>query len=741
MSNHANRLIIVTGQLPLEFGEQNGGVTATPAYGEIASAILAFLRRKNAAAQPAFSEIGWAGIAMCKPMDWESLRSRPQADGFSWYPVFLPAKHHKTLRQGFADTVLWPLFHYFPSYAEFSFPAYEDYLDMNRQFADSLERYLRPGDTIWIHDYHLLPLAGLLRHRFPELTIGLFLHISYPSYEIFRHLPGDWQEHILKGMLGADLIGFQTREYATLFRNCTRLVLNTADDGETVEFDNRLIATGAFPVGIEYSLFNSVEDNPSARQIAADFAQRFKDKKIIFTIDSLDYTKGILHRIRACEHFLLRYPEYLNRVVFVIVIVPMGEQLRRNAERKKMIDESVSFVNGKFGSLHWQPLVYMYKALESSELLTLYRSCDVALLTPLRDAMNLYAKEFVASRNDEQGVLILSEFDGAVEQLTGALLVNPNDVLNITQTIKTGLDMPREEQQRRMEVMRESVSTHDVSRWGEDFLLVLENTRARRQQFRVRYFDAYSQRHLLESYRNAHKRQLLLDYDGTLMPFFNEPSDAKPGDMVLETLGRLAEDPRNSICIVSGRDATVLESWLGHLPIHIIAEHGAMVRYRGGSWEKTGSPTDEWKDRLYSVMYHYTDECPGAFIEKKNFSMVWHYRNADVQIADKVKMELYSALIASTAQLPLEVTLGKKIVEVRNKDINKGSAVRKLLSLETSDFILAMGDDRTDEDMFRALAGSQQAFTIKVGHEASHALFNIHTPQSVISLLSALAHL
>lgn len=741
MSTYANRLIIITGELPLEFSEQDGAMVATPSYGEIASAIRAFLHRRNPAGPPAFTEIGWVGMAMCKPTEWESLQPALPSNGFSWYPLFMPEKYHKTLTHGFANTVLWPLFHYFPSYVEFSFPAYEDYLDMNRHFADSLERYLRPGDTVWIHDYQLLPLAGLLRPRFPDLTIGLFLHISYPSYEIFRHLPGDWQEHLLKGMLGADLIGFQTSEYAALFRNCVRLTLNTAGNGETIEFDNRLITTGAFPVGIEYSLFNGGGDKPSIRQVSADLAQRFKDQKIVFTIDSLDYTKGILHRIRACQHFLQQYPAFRNRVVFVFVILPAGEHLRRNAERKKMIDESITFVNGKFGGLDWQPIVYMFKQLEFEELLTLYRSCDIALLTPLRDAMNLYAKEFAASRNDERGVLVLSEFDGAADQLTGALFVNPNDIPNVAGTIKAGLDMPEEEQQRRMQVMRAAVGSHDVSRWGEEFLLALENIRPRRQQFKVRFFDAYSQRRLLESYRNAHTRQLFLDYVGTLMPFFNEPSQAKPGDLVLETLGRLAQDPRNSICIISGRDAAVLDSWLGQLPIHLIAEHGALVRYRGCPWEQLALPAGEWQDRLYPIMNRYTDDCPGSFIEKKNFSMVWHYRNAEPKTAEKVKAELYSTLVQRTADLPLQVTLGKKIVEVRSKDIDKGSAVRKLLNPEAGDFILAIGDDRTDEDMFRALENSRNAFTIKVGQEASHALFNIHTPQSVISLLGALGHL
>lgn len=725
----------------MEFPEQTNRISAATADGGIAAAISAFLGVGIAAGDKEFSGAGWAGVAPCKPDKWELLKDQLPENGYDWYPIFLPARHHQTLSRGFVNSVLWPLFHYFPSYVEIPAGAYEDYFDMNRQFADSLERYLRPGDTVWIHDHQLLHLAGLLRQRIPELTIGTYLHIPFPSFEIFRHLPGDWQESLLRGMLGADLIGFQTAEYAAHFRNCVRLTVETAGDGETIEVGNRLVRTGVFPVGIEYSSFNAPAETAAMQAKFTELRQRFDGKKIVFSIDTLDYTKGILHRINACAKFLQEYGDHHDHVVFIFVIIPSRENHTRYAERKKLLDESVSQVNGKFGNLRWQPLLYLYRNLSFEELLPLYRLCDVALLTPLRDAMNLYAKEFAASRIDEAGVLILSELDGAAEQLGGALAVNPYDIAKVAQAIKTGLDMSPEEQRHRMREIRESVSRHDISRWGKEYLLALQSARSRRQEFRARFFDAYSQRQLLESYRGAARRQFFLDYDGTLMPFFNQPSEARPGENVLETLSLLAADERNSVCIISGRDATVLESWLGHLPVHIVAEHGAQVRYRGEGWEKVALPAEEWKHRVIQVMDEYTGECPGAFVEKKNFSLVWHYRNAHPQLADKIKMSLYSALIEVTAGLPVQVTIGKKILEVRNRDIDKGSAVRSLLRRETGDFILAIGDDRTDEDMFRALADSRHAFTIKVGQEASYANFNVPTPQSVISLLGALGNL
>ncbi|HEV9038122.1 MAG TPA: bifunctional alpha,alpha-trehalose-phosphate synthase (UDP-forming)/trehalose-phosphatase [Puia sp.] len=735
-----NRLLIVTGLLPFEFVEQRGRMVAIPTYGQIADAMSCFLRMK--ASMSAFPEITWTGIALCNPLVWESLRDRLPDKGHDWHPIFLPVRHQETLQQGFANKVLWPLFHYFPSYVEFTTVGFENYLDMNCQFANSMERFVRPGDTVWIHDYQLLPLAALLRQRFPELIIGLFLHISFPSFEIFRHLPGTWQEQLLKGMLGADLIGFQTEEYATLFRNCARLTLATGGDGKTIEFENRLIKTGAFPLGIDYSRFNRPGDDlPEFRQLTAEFVQRFKDKKIIYSIDVLDYTKGVLNRIEAFDYFLRENVDYLETVVLILVIVPSREHLSRYAERKKMIDEAVSHLNGKFGTLGWQPVFYMYRELGFEELLTLYRLCNVALLTPLRDAMNLYAKEFIASRTDAKGILILSEFDGAAEQLKEALFVNPNDVPNIGKAIKAALEMRVDEQNRRMAAMRHSVSSQDVLHWGKTLLDTLEHARSEQQEFNARYFDAYSQRQLLESYRHAQKRLIFLDYDGTLMPFFIQPSLAKPSDMVLETLSKLAEDERNSICIISGRDSDTLEAWLGQLPIHIAAEHGARIRYRGAAWQNLVVPPAKWKEDIIPIMDHYSEQCPGSFVEQKDFSMVWHFRNADPQVASKLKTDLYGVLTGISASRSFQVTMGKQIVEVRSRQMDKGTFVSNLLGREAGDFILAIGDDRTDEDMFRALADKKCAYTIKVGYESSHALFNVHTPQSVISLLSTLGHL
>src|SRR6185312_8381101 len=489
-TDRLNKLLIVTGQLPVELTQRGDQVDAAIHYDDLTVAVSAFLRSITTWDQPVFSSIAWAGTAPCDPIVWDSVKDRLPPAGHLWNPVFLPVRHRSTISHGFANTVIWPLFHYFPSYVEFAPTAYENYVGMNSQFADSICDMVGPGATVWIHDYQLLPLAAQLRERIPDLSIGLFLHISFPSFQIFRHLPGTWQEEILKGMLGADLIGFQTNEYAALFRNCVRLTFGAGGNGETIEFENRLVKTGSFPVGIDFSRFDKApEEVARTSETVAGFRSTFKDKQIVFSVDALDYTKGIRHRISAFEYFLRDNPGYLGKVILILVIIPSREDLSRYAERKKLIDEAVTEMNGRFGTLEWQPLFYMFKSLDLEELLTLYRLCDVALLTPLRDAMNLYAKQFVASRHAENGVLILSELDGAADQLAEALAVNPNDVPNIAHAILTALEMPAAEQRTRMQAMRQTVRIHDIAAWGRAFLLALEGTRSGRKISQGRLFE------------------------------------------------------------------------------------------------------------------------------------------------------------------------------------------------------------------------------------------------------------
>lgn len=728
------RLFIVSNRLPLTINEEN---ELQPASGGLITAINSYLCCSN---NNNYKEVFWTGIPGCNTYSWQTAAMKVKNTFFTYLPVFADAQVYDGYYNGHSNSVLWPLFHYFPSYAEYNSDHYEQYIRVNGEFLHTLIKHLHPHDTVWIHDYHLLPLACLLRGEFPELTIGFFLHIPFPSYEIIRLMPKQWQEDMLTGMLGADVVGFHTIDYAAHFLQSIQMVLGLDHDRHIIRYKDRLVKVDVFPISIEYERFNEAYDDEKVKHHRQLLHQKWNQQKIIFSVDRLDYTKGVSNRLKAYESFLLQNPEYHGKVVFIIVIVPSRDTIPKYAERKKMIDEMISNINSKTGNIHWQPVIYQYRSLQFDEMLALYTGCDLALITPLRDGMNLVAKEFVASRKDKKGVLALSEMAGAARELTDALLINPNDIAEMAYMIKTGLEMPLEEQAKRIEVMQHRIKDYDVRTWAEDFFNELKNTKMKQQDFQVKFLDEYSKNHLFDAYREAEKRLILLDYDGTLVPFSTDPQKATPSGQLLQILKNLCMD-RNNAYLISGRSSSWLQHHFGKLPLHIIAEHGARFRYKGEDWSTEILARSEWKDQVAQIMEKYVRRCAHTFIEEKEFSMVWHYRNANSEQGKLRASELMAELNDYAFSRHLQVLMGNKIVEIRNSGIDKGAAIRKVMVKENYDFILAVGDDRTDEDMFKVLAGKRNSFTIKVGSDASFAQYNLYTPQMVVSLLEVLSHI
>jgi trehalose 6-phosphate synthase/phosphatase len=511
---------------------------------------------------------------------------------------------------------------------------------------------------------------------------------------------------------------------------------------QSIRHEDRLIEIGSFPCSIDYPAFNEHSDTGGIKSLLENIRSAFGEKKIIFSIDGLDSTNGILLRLDAYRHFLLQNPGYREKVVFIQAIIPASDTTSSgNAGQKRIIDESITRLNEEAGTPDWQPLVYIYSRLEFDELLTLYRVSDLALITPLRDGMIPVAKEFVASRYDHRGTLILSTTAGSVKELQEALWADPFDIDGMAAMMRTALTMPLAEQEQRIRAMQQPLRDCNSGTWVDDYLSRLRTTKARQQNFQVRFFDIQSKNVLLDKYREAKNCLFLLDYDGTLTPFFQLPALAKPDNLLLDILGNIAANPRNAVYIISGRDSRTLESWLGHLPVNIIAEHGARLRYKGGQWEETATPAVKWKEIVAPLMERYVEKCRNSFVEIKDFSIAWHYRNAEPEQARVIGTELYADLLRQTSGMALQVMMGNKIIEVRNSGADKGNAIRKVLQREEQDLILSIGDDRTDEDMFRILADMEKAWTIKVGSEASFARFNLHTPQMVISLLGNLMYL
>jgi trehalose 6-phosphate synthase/phosphatase len=578
----------------------------------------------------------------------------------------------------------------------------------------------------------------MIRDAQPDVTIGFFLHVPFPSYELFRLMPTKWQEQIMEGIQGADLVGFHTIDYASHFLTSAQMILGLGNEMHAVRYKNRLVKVDVFPISIDFDRFYDAYDTPGVVANRNTLHERFGNKKVIFSVDRLDYTKGISNRLMAFDNFLKTYPQYVEKVVFILVIVPSRDSIAKYNEKKKFIDEYIGNFNSSTGTVLWQPIIYQYNSLEFDELVALYSCCDLALITPLRDGMNLVAKEFVASRKDKRGVLVISEMAGAARELTDALTINPNDIEEMAMKIKVGLEMSGEEQAKAMTTMQQRIKQYDVHAWADDFLYQLKKIKEKQKEFEVKYIDEQISEKLRKQYRESTNRLFLLDYDGTLISFSSMPEMAKPGKELLALLNELATSPGNTVYLISGRDSKTLDSWFGQVPVNIVAEHGAKIKEQGGKWHnELGSPV-KWKTSVADIMEQYVKRCVNSFIETKDFSVAWHYRNANPEQGRLRASELYQQLEGYISSLGLQVLMGNKVIEVRNSGINKGYATKKILAGSNYDFIITFGDDTTDEDMFMELADVPQASTIKVGPEPSYARYNVATPEAVIKLLESI---
>jgi len=649
-------------------------------------------------------------------------------------PVFLSQEDVENFYEGFCNKTLWPLFHCFTQYVVYTKSLWEAYRRANEAFCEAVIKVAESDDTIWIHDYHLMLLPKLIRERLPDVTMGFFLHIPFPSFEVFRLLP--WRKEILDGLLGADLIGFHTYDYVRYFLDSVRRLIGYEHVLGQITADKRVVKVDAFPMGIHYERFaKGVLDRGVQREIKR-IHKKVGERKIILSIDRLDYTKGISQRLEAFDIFLEKYPEYKEKVTLFLVAVPSRIKVEHYMLLKKEVDELIGRINGKYSTIGWTPIWYQYRFLGFPNLVALYNVADVALITPLRDGMNLIAKEFIATKTDGRGVLILSEMAGAAKELGEAIIVNPNNKEEVAEALKEALVMSDEEQMERNRIMQKRLRRYDVVRWAGDFMDSLSHIKKLQQELSARRLTQEMKKRLIGEYLKGNRRLILLDYDGTLIPFVEKPEKAKPDDELLALLEVLAREPQNDVVIISGRDKRTLGRWFSGLNVGLIAEHGIWIKEKEGTWEIIEPLGNDWKEEIRPLLEVYVDRTPGSFIEEKEFSLVWHYRKADPELASVRARELKDALLHLTANLNLGVLEGSKVIEIKSTGINKGRAALRWISKENWDFILAIGDDWTDEDVFAALPES--AYSIKVGIDPSRAKFNLDSVTSVRLLLKDL---
>ncbi len=714
---------IVSNRLPTSISKKNNKLSFKPSAGGLATGLGSLYKKYDSL------WLGWPGIIPTNDDEKNEIKKNLVQDRMS--PVFLGKDDIEKYYEGFSNNTIWPLFHYFTQYTHYHQDQWEAYVKVNNIFCDELIDKIRRDDIIWIHDYHLLLLPQMIRERIPDATIGFFLHIPFPSFEIFRLLP--WRKEILAGLLGADLIGFHTFDYGRHFMSAVTRIAGHEVKMNRITHEDRVTQVDCFPMGIDFDKFAAAPKKQAVQREKKKFLKRLTSSKIIISIDRLDYSKGLLQRLEAYDMFLRENPEYLEKIVLIMVVVPSRSQVANYQDLKHQIDEMVGRINGEHGSVGWIPIVYLYRSFSFNALSALYSIADIALITPLRDGMNLVAKEFIANKKDDKGVLIMSELAGSADELGEAILINPNDQRDIVEALKHALVMPEEEQIKRNLEMQHKIKRYNVKRWAEDFVERLVQAKELQNSLKIKQLSANSTRKIVTSYKEAEKRLIFLDYDGTLVPFFKNPLDAKPDNELLEILKALAADSRNSVVIISGRSQEIIEEWFGELEIDLVAEHGVWLRELGHTWEMIDSLSQDWKKDINPILDLYVERTPGSFVEEKGYSLVWHYRKADVGLGELRARELIDTLNYFTGNLDLQILEGNKVIEIKNSGINKGRAAIKWINREEWPFIIGIGDDWTDEDLFSAMP--DQAFSIRVGFVSTLAKHNIKSYIQVRKLL------
>lgn len=724
-----SKLLVVSNRLPVTVAAYDGQLHFSRSAGGLATGMSSLSESRQ------MHWLGWSGLAadaadeQTDQMVVEGLRER----GCSAVP--LTEDELEGFYYGFSNKTIWPLFHYFVEYTIFDEKLWQAYRKVNEKFCDIVCQHAEPDDDIWIHDYQLLLLPGMVRERIPDARIGFFLHIPFPTFELIRLLP--WRMEMLDGMLGADLVGFHEYDYVRHFLSSVYRLGGYENHLSELIVGDRLVRVDAFPMGIDYKKYARSKDRP---EIAEKIKQIHKnrDRRIIISVDRLDYTKGIIKRLEAYDQFLTRYEEYRGKVSLVAVAVPSRTKVPQYDALRQEIDMLVGRINGAYQTLDWTPVSYMYRSLPFDELAALYNVADVALITPLRDGMNLVAKEFVATQQDKerQGILILSEMAGAVSELGEAMKVNPHDKESCVLAIKEALEMDQSERLRRNEAMQSRIERYTVERWANDFLEGLIKLKEKQTDMSTRRMSAPIKEYIRDEYQKAPKRLLLFDYDGTLVGFVKHPEAAGPDPALINLLEKLAQDSKNEIVVISGRDQYTLNRWLGDLPIGLIAEHGAFARVEEGRWETSVPPHAEWKEIIRPILEIYVDRTPGSFVEEKNFSLVWHCRKSEPDLAKLRTQELKDTLMAIVANLRIGVFEGSKIVEVKDINVNKGEAVRRWMKGKHWPFVFCAGDDYTDEDMFSALP--EEAVSCKIGAGPSIAKYRLNSPKELRAFFRSL---
>lgn len=731
------RIFMIANRLPMQVVDNNGEKELIQLTDGFDSGLKKFYQSYD------IKWIGRAGVNIdeISEKDKQEIDDKYRSD--NCIPIYMDQHLRQNYIEGFCENTLWPVFNYFAQKTQYNPNYWEAYENVNQLYADTILKYIDSDDILWIHDYHLMLVPKLIREKLPDISIGYFQHIPFPSFEVFRLLP--WRLELLEGILDADLVGFHTYDYQRHFMSCVRRILGHESFFNRIRLNERIIKVDAFPKGIDYEYFSNKAGEPESmpeeegstiRHDLSEFKNRGEDRKIILSIDRLDYTKGIPERIKSYELFLKIHPEYMEKVSLFLFVNPSRESQIEYQDLKKQLDELVGRINGKYGSIGWMPIWYFYRSTSRQESIELYKNADIALITPTRDGMNLPAKEYIASRIHKTGVLILSEMTGAAKELGESIIVNPNNRTEVAEAIFQSLNMPKNEQVERNTIMQKRLKIYNEERWANDFIHSLEGVKKLQESNYTRKITKRVIDNLVKKYQASEKRIIFLDYDGTLTGFHKDPQMAMPDKELYSIMDKLTSNKQNTVVVISGRDKETLSKWFEkyYENLAFIAEHGVWNKNPGDEWKMNNQIDKDWIKIIEPMLQNFVDRTPRSFIEYKNYSLVWHYRDSDDEMGQQRAWELKDDLKNYIANLNLEIMDGDKVIEIKNAGINKGMAALEKIGDNKFDFMIALGDDWTDEYTFNSLPDS--TITIKVGTKSTAAKYYLKDVSEVRQLLT-----
>ncbi|XP_052114535.1 alpha,alpha-trehalose-phosphate synthase [UDP-forming] 1 [Arachis duranensis] len=642
-------------------------------------------------------------------------------------PVFLDEQIVNQYYNGYCNNILWPLFHYLGLPQEDrlattrSFQSqFDAYKKANQMFADVVNRYYKEGDVVWCHDYHLMFLPKCLKEYNDKMKVGWFLHTPFPSSEIHRTLPS--RTELLRSVLAADLVGFHTYDYARHFVSACTRILGLEGTPEGVEDQGKLTRVAAFPIGIDSDRFIRALELPEVQEHMKELKERFAGRKVMLGVDRLDMIKGIPQKILAFEKFLEENPRWRDKVVLLQIAVPTRTNVPDYQKLTSQVHEIVGRINGRFGTLTAVPIHHLDRSLDFYALCALYAVTDVALVTSLRDGMNLVSYEFVACQASKKGVLILSEFAGAAQSLgAGAILVNPWNVTEVAASIGYALDMPADEREKRHLVNFKHVTTHTSQEWAATFVSELNDTIVE-AQLRTRQVPPLLPKEVaVDCYSKSNNRLIILGFNATL----TEPVDAlgrggqiremelKLHPNIKKPLKKLSDDPKTTIVVLSGSDRTVLDKNFREYNMWLAAENGMFLRHTSGEWMTT-MPENlhmDWVDSVKHVFEYFTERTPRSHFELRETSVVWNYKYADIEFGRLQARDLLQHLwTGPISNASLDVVQGGRSVEVRAIGVSKGAAIDRILGeivhdkgmKAPIDYVLCIGHFLAkDEDVYK----------------------------------------